>query len=233
MPRTSRGRWGRAHPPGASRRRRTRGAVPSRTASAALRLRSRRRTGRASRRPTPRPGTAAARMGRRAPARPPPAAPPSSTSCAAARPRARLPTWSWFWAKPRKRAQWRARRLGGHAGDLDVASNVPRRPRPCAARDQVGEAGEVLVVAIALARERGVQRVVEVVAPLGVDAVATKLPGTHDARVVEVALGDEHEFAAEARAASASTATAISSSRCVAVRSMKACTASMRKPSMW
>src|SRR4029453_5869554 len=43
------------------------------------------------------------------------------------------------------------------------------------------------------------QRVVEIVAPLGVDAVAADLPWTDNSRVVEIALGDKCQVTARLR----------------------------------
>jgi hypothetical protein len=64
---------------------------------------------------------------------------------------------------------------------------------------EVLERPEVLVVAVALAREHGVEGVVEVVAPLRVGAVAARLAPPDEARVVQVALEDHPERAAERR----------------------------------
>src|SRR4029079_10594608 len=63
---------------------------------------------------------------------------------------------------------------------------------------EVADLAEARVVAIALAGEEHVQRVVEVVAPLGVEAETELRLGRDDARVVEVALGDGPDAAAEA-----------------------------------
>ena len=64
---------------------------------------------------------------------------------------------------------------------------------------EVLEGAEVVVVALAalVDVEEGEEGVVEVVAPLGVHAVAAGFAGADDAGIVEVALGDEDETAAE------------------------------------
>src|SRR4051812_28802249 len=54
----------------------------------------------------------------------------------------------------------------------------------------VGQRSEIGVVPLALAGERGVHGVVEVVAPLRVEAVAAVVACPYQARVVAVALGD-------------------------------------------
>ena len=56
---------------------------------------------------------------------------------------------------------------------------------------QIGHGPEIGVVAVALTGEDRVDRVMEVVAPLRVDAVAAALARRDDTRVVQVALGDE------------------------------------------
>ena len=57
---------------------------------------------------------------------------------------------------------------------------------------EVVDPSEVGVVTGSLAGEQRVQRVMEVVGPLGVDAVATERRRTQDAWVVQVALGYQH-----------------------------------------
>src|SRR6185437_7304957 len=56
-----------------------------------------------------------------------------------------------------------------------------------------GQRAEVLVVPLALARQRRPQRVVDVVAPLRVDPVAAGDPRPDDSGIVQVALGDEEK----------------------------------------
>ncbi len=71
-----------------------------------------------------------------------------------------------------------------------------------AARDHLGESPErreVLVVAGRLARERDVDGVVEVVAPLRVEPVAVRLARGDELRVVEVGLRDERERTPDVR----------------------------------
>src|SRR5581483_12133302 len=62
---------------------------------------------------------------------------------------------------------------------------------------QIVDAPEVLVVAVPLAGEEGVQGVVEVVAPLGIQAVAPERRRADQPRVVQVALGDDVDPPAE------------------------------------
>ncbi len=57
--------------------------------------------------------------------------------------------------------------------------------------------GEILVVALRLAGQRGVHRVVEVVVPLGVQPQAARLAGGDQARVVQVGLGDQEQRTAQ------------------------------------
>ncbi len=64
---------------------------------------------------------------------------------------------------------------------------------------QQRERAEVLVVAVAIAREGGVQRVVPFVGPRAVDSVAAGVAMVHDARVVPVALGHEEQGTARRR----------------------------------
>ena len=62
---------------------------------------------------------------------------------------------------------------------------------------EVGQPAVALVVALLLAGEGDVDRVVEVVAPTGVEPVAARLGGAHETGVVEVALGDDVRASAE------------------------------------
>ena len=73
--------------------------------------------------------------------------------------------------------------------------------RPAEHVRQAGEpgGGEVGVVALGLAGERGVQAVVDVVAPLGVQPVAAGLARGDQPRVVEVGLGDQRQRPAQVR----------------------------------
>ena len=73
--------------------------------------------------------------------------------------------------------------VGGVLAGVDIA--------PLEGPAEVGEVAEVLVVAGALAGQDGVESVVEVVAPGGVEAVAARLHRPHQPGVVEVALGDD------------------------------------------
>jgi hypothetical protein len=99
-------------------------------------------------------------------------------------PKARLPTWSWFGrAFPRRRAHAPAPRLGPAPV---VDERAPEGVR------QVAHAAEVAVVALLLAGEQHVERVVEVVRPLRVLAEAALVRRAQRARVVAVRLGD-HE----------------------------------------
>ena len=61
----------------------------------------------------------------------------------------------------------------------------------------VGDGPEIRVVAGSFTGEHRVEGVVVVVAPLGVDAVATGLRRAHDPRIVEIVLGDEEQVAAD------------------------------------
>ena len=51
---------------------------------------------------------------------------------------------------------------------------------------------EIRVIADLLARDIGVDGMVEIIAPLCVQAEATHLPGANHAWVVQITLGDEH-----------------------------------------
>src|SRR5207248_6420611 len=73
--------------------------------------------------------------------------------------------------------------------DVEVAGGEHAR--------EVADAAEAAVVAVLLAGEQRVQRVVEVVAPLRVEAEAEVSRGGDDARVVEIALRDRPDAAPE------------------------------------
>src|SRR5204863_1643759 len=73
--------------------------------------------------------------------------------------------------------------------DVEVAGGEDMR--------EVADLAEARVVAVLLAGEEDVQRVVEVVAPLRVEAEAEARCGGDDARVVEIALRDRPDAAAE------------------------------------
>ena len=91
---------------------------------------------------------------------------------------------------------------------------------------------EVAVVALAFARHRGVDGVVDVVVPLRGHAKAAAVPRGDQARVVAVALGDQRQRPAEFFCQHAVSVD--SSSRMFsAVVSTSACTASSRRPSAW
>src|SRR5262249_58573511 len=66
-------------------------------------------------------------------------------------------------------------------------------------RRQIAEGLEVGVVPHLLARERDVQRVVEILVPLRVEAEAPDRRVLHDARVVQIALRDQAEPPPEMR----------------------------------
>src|SRR5687768_2203461 len=57
-----------------------------------------------------------------------------------------------------------------------------------------GDAAEVGVVAVLLSGERGVDTVVQVVRPLAVEPVPTRIGGANHPRVVEVALADDNRL---------------------------------------
>ena len=106
----------------------------------------------------------------------------------------------------------------------------PRRAAPCASAPRCGE---VRVVALRLAGQRGVQRVVEVVGPLRVQ------PETAASRGGDGAAGRCRSDSAishsgrPSSAASASTSRTAPPARCTARSSCSACTASSRRPSTW
>ena len=129
----------------------------------------------------------------------------------AARPAARLPTWSWFCGVADEA-------VAGQAADRPAVAAAAvrrvarRRSTHTPARSAVArsaERAEVGVVAVALAGEHGVQGVVEVVAPLRRRARSRRPRGARtSARVVEVALGDQPQRPAELRPRGASTSSA-------------------------
>ena len=97
---------------------------------------------------------------------------------------------------------------GRHVLGVDgraVVALAERRERPVVEEPLLAHLGqrlerlEVGVVAGGLAAQRDVDGVVEVVAPLRVEAVATGLARAHEERVVEVGLGDQGERAAQVR----------------------------------
>ena len=98
-------------------------------------------------------------------------------------------------------------------------------------RRQVGDRAEVTVVAGPLAGDHRVQGVMEVVAPLGVDAAATS--GSHG-RTTRGSFRSLSAISTRCRprcASSASTSVASCSRKWIADVSMIACTASRRRPS--
>ena len=118
----------------------------------------------------------------------------SSSSASVIRsPAARLPIWSWFWLHTTRRQVGIAAVSIGHA----VVAVPERRERPVveeaalAHLRQRAQRLEVRVVAVRLPGECHVQSVMEVVAPLRVQTVATGLAGRDQPRVVEVGLGDQ------------------------------------------
>ena len=75
---------------------------------------------------------------------------------------------------------------------LPVCGVLPGIDEPVGERPaQVSDAAEVAVVPVPFPRQERVERVVEVVAPLRVEAVPSFVPGRDDPRVVQVALRDQ------------------------------------------
>src|SRR3569623_2418619 len=64
-------------------------------------------------------------------------------------------------------------------------------------RRQVTQPAEIGVIAVAFAGQYGMQRMVKVIAPLGIDAKPAQLAAADDARVIQIAFGDQHEMATE------------------------------------
>src|SRR6202043_2989713 len=62
---------------------------------------------------------------------------------------------------------------------------------------QLGERAEIGIVAFALPGEKGEQRVVKIIAPLGIDLIAARLASGDNAGIVQVTLGNEDFAAAE------------------------------------
>src|SRR3954470_713803 len=58
---------------------------------------------------------------------------------------------------------------------------------------EVRERTEVFVIAQSLARDRAMQRMVEFIAPWGIDAVPPRLSSPNDTGIIQVAFGDEHQ----------------------------------------
>src|SRR5688572_22573065 len=61
---------------------------------------------------------------------------------------------------------------------------------------QIRQRAEIGIVTIALAGEHSMQRMMEIIAPLGVDTVTADLLGADDFRIVEIALGDHDQMPA-------------------------------------
>src|SRR5579859_4742134 len=77
--------------------------------------------------------------------------------------------------------------------------NIDRRKR----LGQLRERSKIAIVAAPLASEKGEKRVMKVVAPLSIDAVSASRTalaitasniGSHDTRIIQIALGDQHEL---------------------------------------
>jgi hypothetical protein len=62
---------------------------------------------------------------------------------------------------------------------------------------QVCQPPEVLVVAVLLTGKEGVQGVVKVLVPVGVDTVSPQFGGARDTGIVEIILGNEHQAPTE------------------------------------
>ena len=58
---------------------------------------------------------------------------------------------------------------------------------------QLLQSAEISVIAMSLTGQHRVQGVVEIVAPLSIQSITTGGWGTHDARIIEIAFGDEME----------------------------------------
>lgn len=64
---------------------------------------------------------------------------------------------------------------------------------------EISERAEIRVVAIPLPSQHGVQGMVEVIAPLRVEAIPPDFRGPHNAGIVQVTLRDEDQVAPEVR----------------------------------
>ena len=110
-------------------------------------------------------------------------------------PKARLPTWSWFWLKTTNcsgaRSSARAPKRRPAEGRVAAVVDV----RAMEGLGQLRHLAELLVPPRALAGEQRVQGVVEVVGPHGVVAVAALARRADDLGVVEAALGDDQRAA--------------------------------------
>lgn len=100
--------------------------------------------------------------------------------------------------------------VGGRAGDVDGTAMGPAPEagvRPVVeerAGHGLGDGGqrslgEVRVIALGLTGQRGVQGVVEVVVPLGVQPEAARVARCRGPRVAEVGLGDQRQRTAQFR----------------------------------
>ena len=73
-----------------------------------------------------------------------------------------------------------------------ITGILPREDEPLAVGGgELGEFAEIGVIPLPLAGQQGVQGMVEVVVPLGIEAVAAALGRGNGAHVVEIALGDD------------------------------------------
>src|SRR5215471_925446 len=59
---------------------------------------------------------------------------------------------------------------------------------------QIGEGAEILVIAGQLTGQNAVERMMEIIAPLRVDAVAAGFRCPHKSRIVQVAFGDQQQL---------------------------------------
>ena len=104
-------------------------------------------------------------------------------------PRARLPTWSWFWRQTTKRSPERpsadARACGRGTG-----CSPTRRRTASRAPGPVARARRSQRSTRPLAGEERVRGMMEVVGPLGIQAVAAAVVRVEQTRVVQVALAD-------------------------------------------
>src|SRR5690606_21894922 len=83
----------------------------------------------------------------------------------------------------------------GAAAEAGVAAVV--QDAPGEHFGERGQSGEVGVVAVGFAADRGVQGVVDVVVPLGGHAEPAGVEGAHHARVVQVGFGDQRQWPAD------------------------------------
>ena len=92
------------------------------------------------------------------------------------------------------------------------------------------KAAEIEVVARRLAGEIAMQRVVKIILPVCVQAVAAARLREHQLRIVKIALRDQHELTARVCPSRFTSSASSASSGCASKLKM-ACTASRRNPS--